>query len=167
MAVGDVTVSMQYSVSATPIEEIELSDTVSVNKIKSIHSKVEKSVGGGGTAMCEDGGGQSNGVDNIAAELSYQTTDSGISLNAITGVTLGAFVDIIVVKVVEANGSSAPTCDCQVSLDGSNYEILLTKVGDATLIRCAGLNGTTVKIKSSSASEVCLVDVLVGCEYEA
>ena len=149
-------VSVQYSVSATPIEEVELSDDT--NSVKSIHSKIDKSIGGGGTAIC----GAS--IDNVAAALGVETTTSNQSLDALTVLTLGAAVDLLVVKIVEATGANAPACDCIIMLDGSNEELKLTKVGDATLLRTNGLNGNTVDIKSSAAGQVCKIDILVGKE---
>tara|TARA_Y100000310_G_C20210436_1_gene591068 strand:- start:136 stop:600 length:465 start_codon:yes stop_codon:yes gene_type:complete len=149
-------VSVQYSVSATPIEEVELAD--STNTVKSIHSKVDKSIGGGGTAAC------GATVDNVAAALAVETTAANQTLNALTGLTLGATIDLLVVKIIEATGTSAPACDCIIMIDGTNEEFKLTKVGDATLLRTNGVNGATVAIKSSAATEVCKIDILVGLE---
>ncbi len=70
---------INYSASASPIEELEAVDSSQKSRI--VHSSIDKSIGGGKEIDC---GGTSTDVRYI----DYTTTDADVHINTITSATI-------------------------------------------------------------------------------
>jgi hypothetical protein len=150
---------LQYSTSATPIEEVELAGydaaTAPNDIARMIHSNVEKSVGGTLEVSC------GSGADNIGY-TEYTTTAIPVDLDTITGKTLTG-VDVLFVKIY--GKTTDANQDCVISLDSdATYPIKLSGVGDSCLLRLDGLAGSAVINIKSSASSTCKVDIMWGIQ---
>lgn len=158
MAAGDITVGIQYSVSATPTEEITLADDV--NTLKSVHSKIDKTIGGGKFLDC--GSGAPGTVADYVSHGLHDCIAAGSTFDTATGTTNDK-INVVVCKIVENIGSASDdtNCDCEIALGGTNYEIKLVGVGDSCLLPTPDVDGSVAKIRSTSTYES-RVDFLVG-----
>lgn len=142
---------IQYSASATPIEEIEGVD--STNKARIVHSSIDKSVGGGKEITS----------GTTATDVRYSevtTTESDVTLNTISGATLTA-IDFVMIKIKEGIDADGD-CDVIVSI-GVQQVSKLVKVGDVVLLRPNAIAGSALKVKSSSG-KTCKIEILYGKE---
>ena len=145
---------IRYSGGATPIEIQELSDGVTTSR--HMHSDVEKTVGG----SIEKSGGSTS--TNIKGKFTHttETTERAIEHSSIFNDNLGAVVDFLMIAITAAGSSGTP--DVKITLDGTNFEHLLSGVGDFTILSPAGLDSANIRIKSSGATELAVVDILRG-----
>tara|TARA_R100001463_G_scaffold43080_2_gene90004 strand:+ start:7638 stop:8087 length:450 start_codon:yes stop_codon:yes gene_type:complete len=138
---------VNFSASATPIEEMEATDTS--QKARVVHSSIDKTIGGGkeitaGTTSTDVG------------QKEYPTTTSDAHMNTISGATL-TNIDFMMVKIKESVDSDGD-CDAIITI-GSQVVSKLVKVGDVVLLRPSGENGSNIKIKST-AGKLSKVDIL-------
>lgn len=138
---------VNFSASATPIEEMEATD--SSQKARVVHSSIDKTIGGGkeitaGTTSTDVG------------FKDYPTTASDVTLNVISGLTL-TNIDFLMIKIREAVDSDGD-CDAIITI-GSQVSSKLIKVGDVVLLRPDAVAGSNLKIKST-AGKLCKVDIL-------
>lgn len=145
---------IQYAGSATPIEIQELAD--GSDTVRAIHSNVDKVIGG----SIEKSGGST--AANVAGHLSHLTTTAAVSIEDATifNDNLGAVVDFLMITITAAGSTGTP--DVQIALDGTNYEQTISGIGDFIINRPAGLDSANIKIKSSGATTVAIVDILRG-----
>ncbi len=152
MAQGDNTFKVDYSASATPIEETLQTDTTQSSTM--LHTSIDKSIGGGKVISC----------GATATNVFYQdyttTTTTTATLTSIVSTTPTG-IDFIMVKIREAGSTGTP--DCSVELSGVVCA-KLSGVGDVCILRPVGLAGTAVEIFSSGATELAKVDILFGIE---
>lgn len=138
---------VNFSASATPIEEMEATD--SSQKARVVHSSIDKTIGGGkeitaGTTSTDVG------------FKDYTTTVNDATLNVISGLTL-TNIDFLMIKIREAVDSDGD-CDAIITI-GSQVSSKLIKVGDVILLRPSAEAGSNLKIKST-AGKLCKVDIL-------
>ena len=147
-----ITFKIQYAASATPIESTQLTDTSNV--ATSVHSSIDKSVGGGKEISCS----------TVATNVNYRdyttTATTTTTLNAITGLTVSG-VDFLMVKIREAVSSGTPDVTVEI---GGQIASKLIGVGDVCLLRPSGAAGTAIEIFSSGATELAKIDILYGLE---
>lgn len=145
---------IQYAGSATPIEVQELVD--GATESRHIHSDIDKIIGGN----IEKSAGATS--TNVKAKLSYTTMTGAVAIEdaTILNDNLGAVVDFVMVTITGAGSSGTP--DVQITVDGTNFEHLLSGVGDFTILRLNNLDSANIQVKSSGATEVAVVDILRG-----
>ena len=145
---------IRYAAGAIPIEIQELNDGTTFPRY--MHSEVSKPIGG----SIEKSGGSTS--TNIKGKFSYttETTERSIEHSTIFNDNLGAVVDFLMIAITAAGSTGTP--DVKITLDGSNYEHLLSGVGDFTILSPAGLAGANIRIKSSGAIELAVVDIIIG-----
>ena len=157
----DTTYAIKLRGSGVPIEIAELIDGIETGR--NIHSDIDKKVRGiieRSSTLVTINGGQDS--DKQIAYISYTTTTSGVALELdIISHALGSITTLVI--AITAAGSSG-TPDCEISLDGSNYDMLLKGVGDHTVIQADNIAGDNIKLKSSGATKVAVVDILVMYE---
>ena len=141
-----------YTASATPIEVVTLVDGVTTQR--NIHSDIDKIIGGSIEKSA------STTSTNIKAKLPYRTTAVGVSIEHadIFNDNLGAVVDFLVVSIKDAGSTGTP--DVELTVDGANYEHVLSGIGDFMVLRLANLDSANILIRSSGATEVADVDIL-------
>jgi hypothetical protein len=142
---------VRYAASALPIEQLEATDTSQSSRI--VHSSIDKNLAGSGEADC--GATASN-----VRYKDYTTTTSDVHLNTIMSATLTG-IDLVFVKIREAGSTGTP--DCTITF-GTQIVSKLTKVDDCVLIRPSALAGSSLKFKSSGATEVAKIDIMWGLE---
>jgi len=146
------TFKINYSASATPIEEIQATDTNNVARI--IHSSIDKSIGGSKEISC------STTSTNVAYKDYTTTATNTTTINAITSLTLTG-LDFLMVKIREAGSSGTPDVTVEI---GDQIASKIIGVGDVCVLRPSGAAGSTIEIFSSGATEVAKVDILYGIE---
>lgn len=144
---------IHYRGSATPIEIQELAD--GSDSVRVIHSNIDKVVGG---SIEKSAGATSTDVKY----KSYTTTTTGVAIEHATifNDNLGAVVDFLMIVITAAGSTGTP--DVELTIDGTNYEHLLSGVDDFMILRPAGLDSANIKIRSSGATELAVVDLLRG-----
>jgi len=145
---------IQYAGSATPIEIQELAD--GSDTVRAIHSNIDKVVGG---SIEKSAGATST---NVKGHLSHTTTAAAVSIEDATifNDNLGAVVDFFMITITGAGSSGTP--DVEIAIDGTNYEFLIQGIGDFCIFRPAGADSANIKIKSSGATTLAVVDLLRG-----
>jgi len=138
---------INYSASASPIEELEAADSSQKSRI--IHSSIDKTIGGGKEIDC-------GGTAGDVAYQNYTTTATTTS----TPLSSTGY-DFLMVKISEAIDSDGD-CDCIIEISGTVVSKLL-KVGDICLLRPDAVAGSAIEIYSSSG-KLCKVDILSGKE---
>ena len=95
---------LQYSINCTPIEVTTLED--GTDKIRSIHSGIDKSTGGSKEIDCGSAAG------NIKY-CTYASTSSAVSIEdaAMLNNNFGATADLLYVKIVSAFNKAATAPD--------------------------------------------------------
>lgn len=146
------TFKINYSASATPIEEIQATDTNNVARI--IHSSIDKSIGGSKEISC------STASTNVAYKDYTTTATNTTTLNAITSLTLTG-LDFLMIKIREAGSSGTPNVTVEI---GDQIASKIIGVGDVCVLRPSGAAGSTIEIFSSGATEVAKIDILYGIE---
>lgn len=158
---SDTTYRIRLAGTGAPLEIAELVDGTEVSR--NIHSSIGRKLHG----LLDLAGGLTSidGTDTATKELRYiqytTTTVEAILEYAITSEGLGA-VTALIVAIVEAGSTGTP--DCLISLDGTNFIYSLSGVGDHIIARLDDLAGNTIKFKSSGATELAIVDILVMYE---
>ena len=100
--------------------------------------------------------------DKQVAYISYTTTTAGVELEIdIIPHGLGT-VDVLVIAITAAGSTGTP--DCEISVDGVNYDQTIQGVGDFVILRLADIEGNVIKLKSSGATKLAVVDVLIMYE---
>ncbi len=138
---------INYSASASPIEELEAADSSQKSRI--IHSSIDKTIGGGKEIDC---GG-------TAGDVAYQSYATNTNTSAAP--LSGTGYDFLMIKIAEAIDSDGD-CDCIIEISGVVVSKLL-KVGDVCLLRPPGIAGSVIEIYST-ASKLCKIDILSGKE---
>lgn len=146
------TFKINYSASATPIEEIQATDTSNTARI--VHSSIDKSIGGSKEISC------STTSTNVAYKDYTTTATATTTLDAITSLTLTG-LDFLMVKIREAGSSGTPDVTVEI---GGQIASKIIGVGDVCVLRPSGAAGNTIEIFSSGATTVAKVDILYGME---
>ena len=146
------TFKINYAANATPIEAIQATDTSNVASI--VHSSIDKSFGGNKLLSC--------GTTSTHVKYKdYTTTDAYVTLEHANIMNdAGINCDFILVKIREAGSSGTP--DVVISLNASTDHIKLQNIGDVCLLPLANVAGETIAFKSSGATELSKVDILIG-----
>jgi hypothetical protein len=145
---------IQYSASATPVEEILGINTDSgTDGSRIVHSDIDKSVGGGIEIYC---GAAATG----AGYFDYLTTTSYATVNALTGKTL-TNIDFVIIKIRESMETDL-SANCTIKF-GAVIVSKLTKVGDVVLFRPNSSGGGDMSITGASG-KICKLDILWGSE---
>ena len=146
------TFKIQYAASATPIESTQLTD--SNNVATSVHSSIDKSIGGGKEISCG-----STATD--VAYVDYTTiTTATTTLNAALGGTITA-IDFLMIKIREAGSTGTPDVTFRLG-SGDTSPHVLSGVGDVMLLKPSGWDGADYEIFSSGATTVAKLDILYG-----
>ena len=142
------TFKINYSASATPIEEIQATDTSNTARI--VHSSIDKSIGGSKEISC------ASTATNVAyVDYTTSQTNTTTLSDALGGAKTG--IDFLMIKIREAVDSDGD-CDAIITI-GSQVSSKLIKVGDVVLLRPDAVAGSNLKIKST-AGKLCKVDIL-------
>ena len=153
-----------------PINEyrIRLASTVTPIEIddgRHIHSNINAKLHG-----LLDLAGESTTIDGTITstkDLYYKqyttTTVEAILEYELSVHGLGA-INSLVLSIVEAGSTGTP--DCMISIDGTNFEFLLSGVGDHIVFKLADIAGNVIKIKSSGATELAVIDILAMYENQ-
>jgi hypothetical protein len=140
---------IQYSASATPIEQLGAADGSS--SVRLVHSDIDKSIGGSLEIDCD---ATKTNVAYLDHPTTATTTDK--PLNSITD------IDFLMVTIREAVDADE-VCDVVIEISGTVVSKLL-KVGDVVILRPVGLAGSAIEIYSSDAGKLCKLDILYGLE---
>ena len=146
------TFKIQYSASATPIEATTLSDGSDV--VTSVHSSIDKSVGGGKEISC------STTAANVAYKDYTTTATTTTTFDTAVGGNIDA-IDFLMVKIREAGASGTPDVTIEI---GGQIASKLIGVGDVCLLRPSGADGSAIEIFSSGSTTLAKVDILHGLE---
>ena len=148
---------IQYSASATPIEEIFGNNSDSgTNGSRLVHSDIDKSFGGSREIDC---GTNSAYVKNKA----YLTSTGAVLLNNAS--IIGAFTnsEFLMIVIKSAGSTGTPDCKVEISNGSAWVEVCkLKKVNDCMLLPVTAKNLNEVRIVSTSATTIANVDILVG-----
>jgi len=148
------TFKIQYSASATPIEATTLSDGSDV--VTSVHSSIDKSVGGGKEISC-------NTTSTNVAYKDYTTTTGYITLDAATIFNRTVTdADFLMIKIREVGSTGTP--DVLIHFAGVDDALKLSGVGDVMMLRPNAIEGANIKLKSSAGTTLAKVDILYGLE---
>ena len=148
------TFKIQYAASATPIESTPLTD--SNNVATSVHSSIDKSVGGGKEISCSS-------TETNVSYKDYTTTVGYITLDAATVFNRTVTdADFLMIKIREKGSTGTP--DVLVHFAGVDDALKLSGVGDVMMLRPNAIEGLNIKLKSSGATELAKVDILYGLE---
>jgi|TARA_R110002051_G_scaffold1431_2_gene8029 hypothetical protein len=146
------TFKIQYAASATPIESTQLTDNSNV--ATSVHSSIDKSVGGGKEISC---GSTSTNV----AYVDYTTiVTATTTLDAALGATVTG-IDFLMIKIREAGSSGTPDVTFRLGTGDTSTHVL-SGVGDVMLLKPSGWDGADYEIFSSGATTVAKIDILYG-----
>ena len=146
------TFKIQYAASATPIESTQLTDTNNV--ATSVHSSIDKSVGGGKEISC------STAAVNVAYKDYTTTATTTTTFDTAVGGNIDA-IDFLMVKIREAGASGTPDVTIEI---GGQIASKLIGVGDVCLLRPSGADGSAIEIFSSGSTALAKVDILHGLE---
>lgn len=159
----NTTYSVKMRGIATPLEIPELVDGSSVRR--AIHSSIDRKLSGLDEVVTtldtvdsdEDSGKQ-------VGYGSYVTTTAAVELEInIVPHGLGT-VTLLVIAITAAGSTGTP--DCQISVDGVNYDQTIQGIGDFVISKLADIEGNVIKLKSSGATKLAIVDVLVMYESD-
>jgi hypothetical protein len=149
--------SIQYSASATPIEEIFGNNSDSgTNSSRLVHSDIDKSFGGSRELAC---GTNAAYIKN----KSYLTTTGTVLLNDST--IIGAFINAEFLMIVIKSAGSTGTPDCKVEISNGSAWVevcKLKKVNDSMLLPLTAKNLSQIRISSSASTTLANVEILVG-----
>ena len=149
-----ITFKIQYAASATPIESTQLTDTSNV--ATSVHSSIDKSVGGGKEISCST-------VSTNVNYKDYTTTAAYVILDHATIYnTTITNADFLIIKIREAGSSGTP--DVLVHFAGVDDALKLSGIGDVMMLRPNAIEGANIKLKSSGSTTLAKVDILYGLE---
>ena len=146
------TFKINYSASATPIEQTQLTDTSQT--VSSVHSSIDKSIGGGKEISC------STTATNVNYKDYTTTATTTTTFNTATGLTVTG-IDFLMVKIREAGSSGTP--DCTVEVSGVIASKLIG-VNDICLLRLSNVAGSAVEVFSSGSTTLAKIDILYGLE---
>tara|TARA_B100000287_G_scaffold421329_1_gene461890 strand:+ start:3081 stop:3533 length:453 start_codon:yes stop_codon:yes gene_type:complete len=146
------TFKIQYAASATPIESTQLTDTNNV--ATSVHSSIDKSVGGGKEISC------STTAANVAYKDYTTTATTTTTFDTAVAGNIDA-IDFLMVKIREAGGTGTPDVTIEI---GGQIASKLIGIGDVCLLRPSGANGDAIEIFSSGSTTLAKVDILYGLE---
>jgi len=141
--------SFEYRGSIIPKEKPTLVDGVDTTTV--IYSKVDKVLGGS----------KSVSVGSTATELSYASTDTdtgGQTIQSLLTGPTGDTTNFLAVFITAAASTGTP--DASIAIDGTNYEIKLSGVGDFCIIPLTPQAIGTAKIKSAGSTTLATVDIL-------
>jgi len=145
--------TIRYSGSIIPYEIVTLADTTTT--IKSLHSVIDTGVGGSIEKTIGD-------TSTFIKYMAYETTTSGVALSAATLFNVANSINFLCVKIVSAASSATP--QVEISLDGTNYEVVLLGAGDICMIPTNVLSMNDVKIKTTGATAIANIVIMVAEE---
>jgi hypothetical protein len=146
------TFKIQYAASATPIESTQLTDQSNV--ATSVHSSIDKSVGGGKEISC------GTAATNVAY-VDYTTiVTATTTLDAALGATVTG-IDFLMIKIREAASTGTPDLTFRLGTGDTSTHVL-SGVGDVMLLKPSGWDGADYEIFSSGATTVAKIDILYG-----
>ena len=148
------TFKINYSASATPIEEIQATDTSNTARI--VHSSIDKSIGGSKEISCASTATNVAYVDYTTS----QTVTTTLS-DALGGAKTG--IDFLMIKIREAGSSGTPDVTLRLGT-GDTSPHKLSGVGDVMLLRPSAWASADFEIFSSGATAIAKVDILYGME---
>jgi hypothetical protein len=146
------TFKIQYAASATPIESTQLTDTSNV--ATSVHSSIDKSIGGGKEISCGTSATNVSYVDYTTIVTATTTLDAALGAT-VTG------IDFLMIKIREAGSSGTPDVTFRLGTGDTSTHVL-SGVGDVMLLKPSGWNGADYEIFSSGATTVAKIDILYG-----
>jgi len=168
---------MNYSVVIEPIESTVIAGSEAYRNIhgdidKAVGSRVQKSVGTGTDSVVDSGSNQAidsssdtvvTGVSDHVTYISSVTTTSGLSIEDVQyySKNMGT-LNALFIAILSAGSTGTP--DVLMSIDGTNYEYSLSGAGDWMMIPLKSIDAANVKLKSSGATTVANVDIVVGRE---
>lgn len=157
----DTTYSVKLRGIATPLEIPTLVDGSDV--MRAIHSSIDRKLYGlNEVTSALDTINSDEDSGKRVGYASYTTTTSGVELEIdIIPHGLGV-VTLLVVSITAAGSTGTP--DCSITVDGTNYEQTIQGVGDFIICKLADIEGNVIKLKSSGATELAVVDVLAMYE---
>ena len=152
MAQGDITVKLNYSASATPIESTVLTDTT--QSIDAIHSSIDKTVGGSNEISC------GATATNVAyADYTTITTATTLLTAGLGGAITG--IDFLMITIREAGSTGTPDVTLRLATGDTSPQVL-SGVGDVMLLRPSGWASNDYELFSSGATAVAKLDILWG-----
>ena len=147
--------SIQYSASASPIEEL-VSAVDNTKKVRMSHS---------GAAVEGVGGGIELACNTTATFIKYKKADSvtGSYVALSHSSLIGAFTDchFIMIKIKESKTGVVGTPDLSIKIGTQEVSKLIGK-GDVCILRPNSLNLSGASISSSGANALASVEILVG-----
>ncbi|MAF89223.1 MAG: hypothetical protein CL963_01790 [Euryarchaeota archaeon] len=146
------TFKIQYAASATPIESTQLTDESNV--ATSVHSSIDKSVGGGKEISC----------GTLATNVAYVDYTTIVTATTTLDAALGATVtgiDFLMIKIREAASTGTPDLTFRLGTGDTSTHVL-SGVGDVMLLKPSGWDGADYEIFSSGATTVAKIDILYG-----
>ena len=147
-----ITFKIQYAASATPIESTQLTDASNV--ATSVHSSIDKSIGGGKEISC------GTSATNVAY-VDYTTiVTADTTLDAALGATVTG-IDFLMIKIREAASTGTPDVTFRLGTGDTSTHVL-SGVGDVMLLKPSGWSGAHYEIFSSGATTVAKIDILYG-----
>lgn len=144
---------LQVKTSVIPVEVLTLDDATQSSRKQ--HSNIDRNVGGSIEIDC----GSTD--TNINVKSTYLTTTGAETIDTIFSDTITG-IDFLYVEILSAGDGGTP--DVQISLDGTNYRHTFSGVGNFEQLRPSGKAGTAIKIKSSGATTVANVRIIIGLE---
>ncbi len=158
---SDTTYRIRLAGTGVPLEIVTLVDGVEVSR--NIHSSIGRKLQG----ILDLAGGLTtiDGTDTATKELKYAqytttTVEAALEYD-IVSTGLGA-ITALIVSIVEPGSTGTP--DCLIAIDGTNFEFILQGKGDHTILRLDDIAGNNIKFKSSGATELAVIDILVMYE---
>lgn len=142
---------LQVRTSVMPVEKLTLDDATQSTYHQ--HSQIDRNVGGSIEIDC-------GATDtNINVKDTYLTTTGGETIDTIYADTITG-IDSLYVEILSAGNGGTP--DVQISLDAVNYRHTFSGVGRFEVLRPSNKAGTAIKIKSSGATTVANVRIIIG-----
>ena len=149
---------LQYSASATPIEEVlGVNTDGGTNSTRMVHTDIDKSFGGSRELAC---GTNAAYVKN----KSYLTTNlSAVALNDAS--IIGAFVnaEFLIISIKSAGSTGIPDCKVEIGNGSAWVEVCkLKKVNDSMMLPLTAKDLAQIRISSSASTTLANVEILVG-----
>tara|TARA_R110002051_G_scaffold204351_3_gene270489 strand:- start:1610 stop:2068 length:459 start_codon:yes stop_codon:yes gene_type:complete len=145
---------IQYSASATPVEELLATDGTS--KPRLVHSSIDKSTGGSRETNCGTSSTNVKYKDFSTSNLPVLMSHASI-MNTFAG------AEFLMINIREAGSTGTPDCIVEISNGVQWVEVCkLKKVGDVMLLPLTNKNLGEIRLKSSSLTVIAKLDILVG-----
>lgn len=145
--------TLRYNSNVIPYEIVTLADGTTT--IKSIHSIIDKGIGGSNEKVIGD-------TSTFIKYKAYTTTITGVAFTDSTILNTTGSLNFLAVKIVSAASSSTP--QVEISIDGTNYDIVLYGIGDMCVVPINPTDMANIKIKSSGATTLANIEIMVAEE---